>query len=403
MGCKCILHFPCYTSHMTHTLTGLSALPASMVDDLDWGEWMDRLTIPTRTDVVAAGDFLRGQITEASADAVAAFNTAYEWREAHLAPLHSVRMSLRQIVLGVGDNWDPLVPGRIKRMSSIRKKLRRSKISLWDIQDIAGVRAVLPDMETVEEVARRIEDGRSIHRLAKQDDYIASPKESGYRSRHLMMRYQGENALKNRSVEIQLRTRRQHAWATTLEAVGLMRGEDLKAGKGDDDWLRFFVLMAGEFACEEGQPMIPGLPDDQSERRRELKDLEARLSAVDTLATYRSAIRGVDMKQASRGTRFIISFDRNSQSVSVRPMDKPATAIRHLKDAEAAGVETVLVEVDSVDALSAAYPNYFMDVAHFVDQVRRSVQWTPTAGHARVGGKFSELLSSWGFFKGYPR
>lgn len=373
---------------MTQSPTGLSSPSDPKVSGLDWGEWMDRLTVPARDDVIAAGAVLRGTISTADDAATAAFSTAYDWREAHLLPLHSVRSSLRQIVVGAGDH-SPLVAGRIKRMSSIRKKLKRSKISLWDIQDIAGVRAVLPSMDMVTEAARRIEDGRSVHRLAKQDDYIASPKDTGYRSRHLMMRYQGDNALRNRSVEIQLRTSRQHAWATTLEAVGLMRGEDLKSGRGDPDWLRFFRIMSSEFAREEGQALIPGVPEDRAELLRELADLEGRIDAVQTLTSYRKAIRTADLQQASRGTRFIISFDRASQAVSVRPLHRPASAIEMLRATEASGVESVLVEVDGVDALSSAYPNYFMDVAHFVDQVQRSLS------RESIGKPYMKWLRYW--------
>ena len=43
-------------------------------------------------------------------------------------------------------------------------------------------------------------------------------------------------------VELQLRTRLQHAWATANEIVGTFRREELKSGEGGPDWLRYFVL-----------------------------------------------------------------------------------------------------------------------------------------------------------------
>jgi hypothetical protein len=52
----------------------------------------------------------------------------------------------------------------------------------------------------------------------------------------------GEEAVYNgRRVEVQVRTQLQHSWATAVEAVGLFRREDLKAGRGDLDWLRLFA------------------------------------------------------------------------------------------------------------------------------------------------------------------
>lgn len=349
---------------------------------------------PARNAVIKAGERLRTPIPAEEAGLAAEdFRIAHEWRAAHLLPLHGVRQSLVQQARAV--DADAIVAGRIKRMSSLRKKLQRSRINLWDIQDVAGVRAVMPNIQAVDEVVARFRDGRSKHLLKRCDDYVSQPKESGYRSQHLMMRFQGDDAaFRNRSVEVQVRTRNQHSWATTLEAVGLMRGEDLKGSLGDSDWLRFFALMSSEFAHVEDQPLVPGTPADERERRKELLDLEASLDVVNVLTSYRAAIRGVDAARGERGSRFMISFDRVSQQVTVRPLGALA-ALQHLKAAEAVGTESVLVEVDGVEALSAAYPNYFMDVAHFVEQLRRTLIGAPKGRSVR------QLLDSWRFWKGY--
>lgn len=74
-------------------------------------------------------------------------------------------------------------------------------------------------------------------------------------------------------MEIQLRTLLQHSWATAVEAVGLLRREDLKGGRGDPDWLRLFQIMASEMAEDEGAPPVPGVSQEGSSRREELNHL----------------------------------------------------------------------------------------------------------------------------------
>lgn len=119
---------------------------------------------------------------------------------------------------------------------------------------------------------------------------------STYRCHHLIYKFKGggENSVfDGRRIEIQVRTRLQHAWATAVEAVGLMRQEDLKAGKGDADWLRLFELMSAELAMAEDCPQSTHVPGHLS-RIREIRELNKKLNAVNTLEDLRHAVRGTD-------------------------------------------------------------------------------------------------------------
>ncbi len=146
---------------------------------------------------------------------------------------------------------------------------RDSSTDLSAMQDLVGVRAIMPDFSAVQEVAksyRSVVEGGTVQR---ETDYIQSPKDGGYRSLHLIIKFveQGQGQeFKGSKVEIQLRTRLQHAWATTVEAVGSMRNEDLKASEGDPDWLRFMNLMAAHMAELEGLPIGDAVPQNSKER-----------------------------------------------------------------------------------------------------------------------------------------
>jgi hypothetical protein len=101
---------------------------------------------------------------------------------------------------------------------------------------------------------------------------------------------------------MQIRSGLQHAWATAVEAVGLVRAEAMKAGEGDANWLRLFDLISSEFAEAEGCPTVPGAPS-KAERTAELADLDRTLSAVNTLENLNQAF-AYTKEHVTKGTKF---------------------------------------------------------------------------------------------------
>ena len=139
------------------------------------------------------------------------------WRSSHAFPLNTLQMSLRKKACEIDGGC--LVAQRIKRLQSIRSKLERLKrLSLSKIQDIGGCRAVLRTVDAVEELAKSYTNSRIKHVLIKDDNYIQEPKDSGYRGHHLVFEYQSvrNETYDGRRIEIQLRSRLQHAWATAV-------------------------------------------------------------------------------------------------------------------------------------------------------------------------------------------
>ena len=109
---------------------------------------------------------------------------------------------------------------RLKTPASIRGKLQKRSLSVTPasaatLHDIAGLRCVLGDVNQVYRFARLILTSPAAE-LVYSRDYIASPKPSGYRSLHLVLRVGvsagGCHCLV--PVEIQLRTAPMDAWAS---------------------------------------------------------------------------------------------------------------------------------------------------------------------------------------------
>lgn len=304
------------------------------------------------------------------------------WRSAHAFPLNSIQMVLRSKVNRL-TSGDPVVAQRTKRLPSIVKKLRRfEKMDLPRMHDIGGCRAVL---ESIDEV-RTLEDSyvsaksRSRNLVGRHDDYISNPKPDGYRGVHVVVNYQGagrQQAWSGLRVEVQLRTKMQHAWATALETVDTFTKQALKSNVGEPEWMRFFALMGAEVAHREGAPLVPDTPSSSGERRAELRMLARHLKVVDRLTAYGETIRVLE-DEVFRGDarHFLLDLDIHQGELTVSTYSNAAAAedAYGVLEAEAGDDrDIVLVAVSSMAALRRAYPNYFLDTSSFVDLVRDAV------------------------------
>jgi hypothetical protein len=334
----------------------------------------------SRRQIEDAGDTLKGVVTAYTEEVAEAFRVAHNWRIAHVVPMQKLRRELVWATQKIGAKGS-ISAARLKRMKSIRKKLRTMQLTLYQIQDIAGCRAIVDSIDQLNRVLAIYRSGRFPHGIIKEFDYIESPKRDGYRSHHLSLKFSGANQFEifNRQrVEVQLRTRLQHAWATAVEAAGLVRGEDLKGGSGNADWLRLFAFMASEIACEEDQPGIPGVPNSERERRQEIRELDHKLDATRSLRNWNEAIKRTEKIANSRSLFYLIQFDKTDARnpvTTVRPVFQFEQGSEQLRVDERndENRDTVIVEMDRAETLREAYPNYFLDVTIFNDRLLAAI------------------------------
>jgi putative GTP pyrophosphokinase len=189
---------------------------------------------------------------EQRAAVVEAVVTVSDYRAMHATPMTSVTMGIRSMVRTVRRN-DAIRPGqRFKRLDRILDKLRRyPRMRLSQMEDIGGCRVVLPTLGEVYSVLNRV---RRNWPEASIKNYIAEPKDDGYRAIHVVKRRGG------RLVEVQLRTTRQHDWAEVIEVYSPTLGFNLKDGEGPDDLREYFKLAAERLAREDREePADPEL------------------------------------------------------------------------------------------------------------------------------------------------
>lgn len=331
----------------------------------------------SRTEVNRAGETLRSGSGERRDEELLgqAMAVLSNWRSSHGYPINTFQATLRDKVKRVGGR--ALVAQRLKRTPSIVGKLRRfPKMNLARMQDIGGLRAVVRGIREVRELEGNYLNSRFLHKLVKEDDYISEPKQSGYRGVHLVYRYANPRAQSYDGlfVELQIRTRRQHTWATAVETMGLFLDRALKSSQGPEEWLQFFALTGAAFAHVEDSAPVPGY-----ERSSALETFEAvaeateRLRVREHLSAFSLAARHV---QKDRGSYHLVVLDFEEKllhidSYSRQRLDEATSEYTSVEQriAEGAPLQVVLVSTDSTESLRRAYPSYFLDTRSFLREL----------------------------------
>ena len=122
---------------------------------------------------------------------------------------------------------------RIKSIESTIEKIERKGLpkeikSLNEIMDFAGVRVICNYIEDIFDVERNLLRQDDI-RLIRRKDYISNPKESGYRSLHLVVEvpvFLSDNTY-HMPVEIQIRTIAMDTWASLEHELKYKQKEEL--------------------------------------------------------------------------------------------------------------------------------------------------------------------------------
>lgn len=332
----------------------------------------------SKGDVERAGRILaRSDVSAEEIDF--ALEVVNNWRAIHAFPLNTFQMGLRRRAAGVYEN--ALVAQRLKRLSSIAFKLRRfPTMSLARMQDIGGCRAVLRTPAQVRQLMSDYKDSRIMHQLVNEKDYIREPKDSGYRGVHLVYRYLSDKkqTYNGLQIEMQLRTRLQHAWATAVETVGTFLQHSLKSSVGPDDWLRFFALAASVFAMAERSPAVPGTPTTKRALAVEISRLRRSLDVDRRLRSFGEALQVTQDAEPQEAHFFLLSLLPGELKIRSFRKDQLDEATRSYLDLERqatdiVGAQAVLVAADSLKALRRAYPNYYLDTQVFLRELRRAM------------------------------
>jgi ppGpp synthetase/RelA/SpoT-type nucleotidyltranferase len=331
----------------------------------------------SKTQVRKAGETLAKSQSDTDTDdlktAIDSYKAAYEilanWRATHAYPMQIILSQLRKKAFEI--DGSAIVAQRLKRYPSILAKLQREPhMKLDRMEDIAGCRVVLDNIRDVYKLRDALTKSRSKNKLKRARDYIEKPKSSGYRGIHLIYTYEGEKGdYKGLPVELQLRSKVQHSWATAVEVVGTFLQEALKSSRGNQDWLDFFECTGEAFyALEENAPFA---------RVNELSKIVERLQVFERLSAFAVATNVLSETQADKADFYLISLDitrrrLNFKGFTKRDLDKGFDLYAQYESEfkNDPSKDVVLISAESVEGLKKAYPNYFADTSDFVRNLK---------------------------------
>jgi hypothetical protein len=301
------------------------------------------------------------------------------WRACHGYPINTFQATLRNMLKAI--DKQAIVDQRLKRAPSIILKLQRFEgMKLARMQDIGGLRAIVGSIAKLNRLEAAYRNSTFLHELSHSKNYVSNPKDDGYRGIHMIYRYDNPIApeYEGLSVELQFRTRVQHAWATAVETMGTFLGQALKSGQGSEDWRRFFIVASAALAMVERTAPVPGYENcTEFEIAEELRNIEARLHVLEKLRGF-AIVAAQITQERGQGAYHLIVLDSGNRTVSLKPFPLARLEQANIEYAQielrakaGESVEAVLVAAGPVDALKKAYPNYFLDTHEFVRQISK--------------------------------
>lgn len=333
--------------------------------------------VPTESkkQIIRAGDILISS-TVSDDEKQWAYSLVTKWRACHAYPINTFQSLLRKKIRQGGYKGEPIVAQRLKRMPTIIDKLKRyPSMNLVTMQDIGGVRAILESINDVQKLKDDYLQCKFAHELVNQYDYINEPRSSdGYRSIHLVYKY--KNLLNPNydglRLELQIRTRLQHLWATAVETMGTFLGQALKSRQGEQDWLDFFALISCVFAYKEGTSPIPRFSDlSINQIIDSITILNSKINAINKMESLSTAVQFLSGKK--KHFYHLIILNSLERKVTIHSFNRDSLneamdeySVFEKMAAEGKQIEPVLVSAGKIDSVKKAYPSFFLDINEFL-------------------------------------
>ena len=262
-----------------------------------------------------------------------------------------------------------IVAKRFKRTPSIIKKLKRfSSMDLDRMQDIVGCRAIFSNRKKLEKVKRKLKQKIDF----RIKDYIEKPKADGYRGIHLICRCNNGECNQSFFVEVQLRTKIQHSWATAVEIVDLLTKQRLKSNEGEKKWLDFFKIIGDAFEILDNESN----EYDFELLKKSIQEIKS-MRIHEKFSAFAQSLKFIETYKFDMAVGYhliLIDFEKKEIKVSSYSADNFEQSIKDYLTAERNAVVsknllTALVSTESVENLKDAYPNYFLDSEYFLQNI----------------------------------
>lgn len=316
------------------------------------------------------------------------------WRSSHAYVINTFQIFLKRRIEKFGVEAE--FAQRLKRRRTVLDKLLRTRpdgtpliSDVTTMNDFAGCRLIFNSFDDLRRFREFVSSSRSLSNVLhslKYDrdkyDYIDRPKPTGYRGIHDVFVHRprphrgndhGSLPWHGLLVEVQYRTRVQHAWATALEISDIIDGQRTKFALADDDRVRFFAL-ASEILARVYEGVARAFPDVETAALiTMLNDAEADLRILQRLDALRQFEGYENIKR--HNVLNIVAEPDDGYHLEVLNFKNSAEAIEATKllEMDDRSLNAVYVRADNPQQVRSAYRNYFNDPIDFVRLVREAV------------------------------
>lgn len=193
----------------------------------------------TKGEIDRLGDKIRNEFDNVSDETLLELQT---YRTSHKDTIARVFNILCNVNRKMGRQ--NIVTYRIKRIESIIGKLYRFPDMRFNrMWDIGGCRCIVKNNDEVYRLKSLIEKNEFLE-IRKENDYIEKPQPEGYKSLHLFISLKEDPST---VIELQIRNKEDHNWATLVEITDLLFDAKLKEYGKNKELLRFHFLLSKRF------------------------------------------------------------------------------------------------------------------------------------------------------------
>ena len=317
-----------------------------------------------------------------------------EWRAAHGFVINTFQSWLKRHIKK--QNFEVEFAQRLKRRKTVVDKLRRKDLNgnplisdVTSMHDLAGCRMIFNSIEDLSTfraylhstpVMRNVEHTLR-HELDKYD-YISHPKSTGYRGIHDVFKHFPRGHRRNEVkkpwdgllVELQYRTRAQHAWATAVEISDLLDGERTKFILGDKTKRGHFFAIASEVIARNHEGRENAFIGMETRNlQTDLQSMEDELNIMQRLSLLKQFEE--DEKLQEHNVLNIFRGKNDELKLQIFPYKTAAPAIQKATELEndLFSLNAVYVRAQNPKQLRSAYRNYFNDPVDFVELLKTQV------------------------------
>lgn len=274
-------------------------------------------------------------------------------------PLFKIFKELIQLKSGV--QRSAIIAFRLKRITTIIDKvIRKPDMQLNRMWDIAGIRIIFSDKASARKMVNLILENYEVR--GKVRDYFEKPKKIGYQAFHIYI----TDPVSGKVVEVQIRTRETHNWATLVEITDVLYNTRLKEEGYENNVTlgRFHQILSSE--KELGS-------DDAEFLFKTLDKYDFITKLAETFRKNSSVVKKQWQEVGSRDKFFLIELSSDSipKLTGYKDYDKAELDyFNAYKKDEGALIVLTSIHKPSFEQISIAYANYILSYHTFIKDVQ---------------------------------